>query len=92
LISLFHDCTAECREATDYGFDRWQIGEMKFRKCPRLELTEDVSGWLYAYRMFKNGFLPNAGGWLEQSNKFIEVMCFIEAKVAEFQREANGRQ
>lgn len=29
----------------------------------------------------KDGILPNNGGWLEQTNKFCEVMDFIDKKV-----------
>jgi hypothetical protein len=45
--------------------------------------------------MFKNGFLPMLGGWLNQSNKFIEVVSFIDDKITEHNnKEAlkNGRQ
>ena len=46
-----------------------------------------MGGWITAYEMFKMGFLPNQGGWLNQSNKFIEVMQFINIKINEITKE-----
>lgn len=68
---------------------------MKFRRCPRTYVTESVEHWLRAYQMFKNGILPNTGGWLNQTNKFIEIMTFIEGRVFIFNNEmrvGNGRK
>ena len=31
-----------------------------------------------AYRRYEKGFLPNDGGWLEQSAKFNDVIDIIE--------------
>ena len=48
-----------------------------------------------AYKMFKNGFLPNSGGWLQQANKFNEVMQFIDNELELHKKEQeakNGRK
>jgi len=81
---LFHKCDLECKE---YKFrdhpipGRWGLGEMEFNRCPLTYVTENVTGWLIAHSMFQKGLLPNAGGWMQQSNKFIEVMFFLDAEI-----------
>lgn len=45
--------------------------------------------------MYKNGFLPNANGWMQQSNKFIEVVEFIDLQLSNYRNELenkHGRQ
>lgn len=43
-----------------------------------------------SYKMFKNGFLPNEGGWLRQPNKFIQAMLFIDSEI-DRERSKNGK-
>jgi hypothetical protein len=45
--------------------------------------------------MYEKGFLPNGTGWMNQPNKFIEVMAFIDSELSKHQREMeqkNGRK
>lgn len=88
---MFHDCDSECEEykEKDCFFDKWEIAEWKFRRCPKTYLTENVDEWLHAYRLFKMGYLPNGNskGWLHEANKFVRTMTFIESQVLLFQRQ-----
>lgn len=96
-ISLLHVCDAECKEFidTDCPFDKWEIEGLgpdevwKFRRCPKLFVTQSVELWFMAYRMFKRGYLPNgnAKGWLHESAKFVKVMLFIEDLTIRLQKE-----
>ena len=45
-----------------------------------------------ANNFYKNGIMPNNNGWIEQTNKFNEVMLFIDNKINEHQKEQNGRK
>ena len=36
---------------------------------------------LMAYSHYKNGFMPNAGGWMDQAYTYTEAMRFIEQRV-----------
>jgi hypothetical protein len=45
-----------------------------------------------SYNIYKNGILPNAGGWLDQSYKYINIMTFIDAEIMNHQREQNGKK
>jgi len=45
--------------------------------------------------MYKNGFMPNDLGWLNESNKLIEIIGFIDIQIANYKKEVeakNGRQ
>lgn len=39
---------------------------------------EKEFGFIKAFGHYKNGLLPNAGGWLEQPAEYIEAMEIIE--------------
>lgn len=94
-MALFHECDEECQEYTDKDHPlkkRWQIGEQFFRRCPISTIDKNVYLWITAYNLFKNGILPNAGGWLDQSTKFVDVICFIDSEIMKHNKEKNGRK
>lgn len=41
--------------------------------------------------MYKNGFLASNGGWLDQSNKYIEIVTFIDAEITRHNKEAEEK-
>lgn len=45
---------------------------------------------LTAYREYRNGFLPNDGGWLDQPMKFGSAMEIIEAAHAKVSEKKDG--
>lgn len=71
--------------------DRWQIGDHKFQRCPKKEVSADIQVFIIAYNFFKQGILPNAGGWLNQSHKFLQAVQFIDAEVAELINEVKQK-
>lgn len=90
-------CDGDCREFKDKDcpFDKWHINEWSFRRCPKQYVTDDMTGWLRAYQMFKRGYLPNdKAGWLNQANKFIEIVEFIDIQLeryrSEMEKKAHG--
>lgn len=90
---MFHECDPECSEYKDRDHpikERWQINEHKFNRCPLSYVEASDYFWLVAYKMFKNGFLPNVGGWLNQGNKFIEAMIFIDEEVTKAKNEVKN--
>lgn len=95
VISLFHVCDLECKEYTTENHPipgRWQLGDMQFDRCPKTYVTEDMTDWVIAYQMFKHGFLPNTGGWMNQCSKFTEIMFFMSSEMAKHEREQNARK
>jgi hypothetical protein len=65
----------------------WKIGDEEFSRCPRGLVTATSIEYLNAYIFFKQGFLPNPGGWLEQPLKFIQAMRVIEQEVIKSKEE-----
>lgn len=95
MIALFHKCDAECSKYsnTDHPIkDRWTIDEYKFSRCPKIFVDDSVYYWIRTYNLFKNGILPNDGGWLRQANKFLEVMLFIDLKINENNLKSHGKK
>jgi hypothetical protein len=48
--------------------------------------------YLNAYFFFGKGYLPNAGGWLDQPMKFVQAILVVEreaARVREEKEDAN---
>jgi hypothetical protein len=41
--------------------------------------------------MYTRGFLPNKQGWLQQSNKFIEIVSFIDLEIERHHKEQEER-
>lgn len=81
---MFHVCDLECKEYKTENHPipgRWQLGDMQFDRCPRTYITENVSDWITAYQMYKNGFLPSGTGWLCQAFKYIKVIVFLDNQI-----------
>ena len=53
----------------------------EINKCPMKYAGEKEFGLIAAYGHYKNRFLPNPGGWLEQPAIFVEAVEIIEAVV-----------
>jgi len=79
----------------DYPMEgRWQIADEKYQRCPLSILDDNFLSWGKAYGMFKNGMLPNSGGWLDQSNKYIEMMLYMDCIISKNNNEKvnNGKK
>lgn len=48
--------------------------------------------WIKAYKFYKQGIMPTLGGWLDQANKFNDVMLFIDNEIDIHQRNKDGRK
>jgi len=75
-------CTKEQKEDRGCTEDsiipgRWQIGDEKFERCPIEYINSDIYWYIKAYNFMEKGILPRDGGWMNQSNKFIEGISFI---------------
>ena len=66
---------------------RWKIGNVELSRCPISQLNEDSAWFIKAYALLEKGILPKVGGWLDQSNKFNEVMVFITNEHNKIKRE-----
>jgi len=76
-----------CEQDSTMG-ERWIIGEYKSKRCPVKEITQEGLEYLQAYRFYKQGQLPTKGGWLDQTNTFVEAVTLIDEEVAKVERLA----
>lgn len=70
---------------------RWEVEQWKFNRCPLTYVPNTVWVWVKAYNFYKSGILPNGNGWLKETNKFIEIILFIERKISEDLKEKNAK-
>lgn len=54
------------------------IDGIEVTKCPLKEVQPGIWNYVEAYNQYKNGFLPNPGGWLDQPAKMLEAINLIE--------------
>jgi len=70
----------------------WKLDKWEFRRCPRSLVEKRSVEYLNAFFFFGKGYLPNAGGWLDQPLKFVQAMLVVEreaARVREEKEDAN---
>jgi len=65
---------------------------IEITKCPVKEITSQTRFYMQAYSMFKNGYLPNGNGYVNESFKYVEVMNFIDSKSAYLQEQEERRK
>ena len=65
----------------------YEIEGTVLKRCPLRVLDERSVAMIEIYMSFKKGFLPNAGGWLDQTVRFSRAMSVIEDYSAKLQEE-----
>lgn len=60
---------------------RWVVGGYESQRCPIKITNIDSFEWLRAYQRYEKGYLPNEGGWIDQSAKFNDIIDIIEAEI-----------
>ena len=77
----FCSCDPETHSA---GYPRWVIPEIGLESsiCLRWVVNERSVFLLRLYNHYKNNILPDAGGWLDQSNVFVTAVELIENHLA----------
>lgn len=46
--------------------------------CPNKYKTGAITEYVLAYFHYRNGFLPNEGGWMDQPMKFGAIVAMID--------------
>ena len=87
-----HACTPDLK--VDFGCEEdspipgiWHLDDWEFQRCPLKVVTQQSAEYIRAYNLFKTGFLPNSGGWMEQSLKFLEAVEIIERELDRIQEK-----
>lgn len=60
--------------------DMWQISGYILQRCPLSQIDFRVNDLFIYYKKYEKGYLPNSGGWLEQSAIFNDVIGIIETE------------
>jgi hypothetical protein len=60
---------------------------LNFTRCPLKIVTSVSLEYLRAYRYFSKGYLPDEGGWRDQSAKFLHAMDIIDSELGKIQEE-----
>lgn len=89
---MLHKCEHSCKEFKDKDapYIIENILGMDFRRCPLGEVDHVFcTFWFRAYKRDKRGQLISKDGWLDQTNKYLEIMDFIDGLV--LRAEDNGK-
>jgi hypothetical protein len=79
-------CLPGKKAATPYIIDGEEIW-----KCPITFIDAEVSQVLTIWSGYKKGFLPDEGSYLDQSNRFVEYMEFLDSNQGKYEREEMKR-
>ena len=74
------------------GQEVWELGGEEYRGCPFKLVTHKSANFIRAFNFMKRGFLPNAGGWIEQSAKLLDAFDVIEKEVHERNCTQNAKK
>ena len=66
---------------------RWKLDDWEFGRCPLKLVRLQSFEYIRAYNFYKEGYLPNPGGWAEQPVKLIEAIECIEKVVREGEKQ-----
>lgn len=89
------DCRACNKQLQDFrgcvkdAARQYEIEGTILNRCPLRVLDERSVIMLEFYMAYKKGFLPNAGGWLDQTVRFSRSVAVIEDYSGKLQEEKN---
>ena len=58
---------------------QWDIDGEEFNVCPKGLVTWESIDWLRYHSHYEKGFLPVAGGMMNQTAQFVEAMEIIDS-------------
>lgn len=76
-----------CTEDSASGIT-WKCGDYEITRCPVAVVDVNIYEWMRAYWRYEKGMLPNAGGWADQSDKFIQMITLAESIASEVKQNA----
>jgi hypothetical protein len=87
-----HSCLGGRKIKCEYevpGQEIWELNGQQYRGCPFKIVKRQSANFLRAFQFYKQGYLPNAGTWLDQPAKLIDAFEVIEKALQslEFERE-----
>ncbi len=62
-----------------------------FYRCPLKIITRQSIEYIRFYNFYREGYLPNTGGIMDQPGKFLDAMQIVEGAVREIEEEARKK-
>jgi len=90
-----HSCLKGRKIRCEYevpGQEIWEINGQQYRGCPFKIVTRQSANFLRAFQFYRNGYLPNTGGWIDQSAKLIDAFEVIEKELHFIEIELEKRR
>lgn len=75
------------RGCTTTGIVPFYIGEERYFKCPLKIIT--IISWEYvtAFALYQKSILPNGGGWINESQKYLDAMIILDNEFKKIENE-----
>jgi hypothetical protein len=64
----------------------YRIENIVVTRCPMKQISGIENDYMQVYYEYKNGFLPNDGGWLNQPMKFTQMMICIDKIMSKLEK------
>lgn len=63
----------------------------EFDRCPHLLTKGNIGFYLEAYGYYKNGYLPNAGTWMDQPLKLSQAFNVLASYIEKLNEVKDGK-
>ncbi len=74
------------------GQEIWELNGQQYRGCPFKIVKRQSANFLRAFQFYKQGYLPNAGTWLDQPAKLIDAFEVIDKALQSLEIEREKRR
>ena len=74
------------------GQETWEINGEEYRGCPFKIVTRQSANFIRAFNFYRLGYLPNTGGWIEQSAKLLDAFEVIEKELKAIETEKTRKR
>ena len=69
------------------GQETWELNGEEYQGCPFKIVTRQSADFIRAFNFYERGYLPNPGGWIEQSAKLLDAFEVIEKELKKIEAE-----
>ncbi len=91
LKKIEGEAANECDEI-ECNHSYWNFNGEDLIGCPVKSITEQSGDFIRAYRFFKYGMLPRAGGIIDQGIRYIQAMETIDREINLIAREKKEKE
>jgi len=95
LTMSCHSCLSGRKIKCEYevpGQEIWELNGEHYKGCPFKIVTRQSANFLRAFNFYRQGYLPNQGGWIEQSAKMLDAFEVIEKELQAIEIEKQRKR